>query len=364
MVAKKESKSRCGQVFASQKLMKMHQPKCQTCRSLAWKGKVWVSRCLMEFRTYPQMQDHQRECEECRRLSRENIKARNVLLQKESTSRCGQVFASKTAMNQHQRSCRECRNLGWGGKTWVSRCGLDFQTWSRMNEHHKSCEECRDIKRKNIKARNLKTNRSEGHRKAASTTARNTSMRPEIQAQRAERLKKWREANPEKFKECTLAAQKSPKRSKMEAWLRKELGWKTKKIRCGERAEQKWKQVDMVKGKVWIEVDGFYHFFEHPTNTVSEDFRLPTVQQRDDMLNKECLRRKDVALIRVDMSCFHSSTGRMGLEWWALFQSMLRSPMPGVWCLGKLYEQCPWADTSVTILRSPVPPTTSSSPTG
>lgn len=116
----------------------------------------------------------------------------------------------------------------------------------------------------------------------------------------------------------------------------------------------------MVKGKIWIEVDGFYHFFEHPKSMKSGNFQLPVVKERDAMLKEECLRRKNITLIRVDMSCFHSSTARMETKWWDLFQSMLQSPKPGVWCLGEFYEQCQWASSGVTILKSPAQPTTSS----
>lgn len=319
------------------------------------KQEGWTAKCGKSTETRKELYEHQNTCEVCIN------KPKNT---GEWTSRCGTKFQQKALMRQHTLTCEECRKLGWGaGKTFEARCKMVFQRWRERENHQKTCESCIAIKKENIKAKNLKTNQSESHRKASSITARITSARPEIQQQRAERLKKWRKENPEKFAKCTEAAQRSSKKSRMEAWLRMQINWKGKKIRCKKRPNKKWKQVDFVKGKIWIEVDGFYHFFEHPKNVESKKFRLPTVQQRDEMLLEECIRRKDVMLIRLDMTCFHSSTGRMKTQWWTLLQSMLISVTLGIYCLGELYESCPWAKNKCTIWKSPVQPTTLYCPT-
>jgi hypothetical protein len=192
-----------------------------------------------------------------------------------------------------------------------------------------------------------------------SETAKRTSARRDIQLQRAERLKRWREENPEKFKKTIQLAMKSPKKSKMESWLRDDLGWKSRYVRCGDDR----KFVDMANGKIWIEVDGCFHFWEVKRKNSKRPHNFKRVQERDNMLKEEALRRKNITLIRLSMSCFYRK-GRMKEEWYTLLLNMLRSPKPGVFCAGEFYEHCPWADSSVTILKSPVLPTTSSCPMG
>ena len=117
-----------------------------------------------------------------------------------------------------------------------------------------------------------KDNLHPDRKKKFSESARKTSARPEIQAARAANLKQWREENPEKFAKCTEAAWKSPKLSRMENWLRNQLDWKSERVRCGVDR----KSVDFVNGMIWIEVDGFYHFFEHSKN-LENQFNLPKV---------------------------------------------------------------------------------------
>jgi hypothetical protein len=142
----------------------------------------------------------------------------------------------------------------------------------------------------------------------------------------------------------------------MEKWLQMQLGWEMSRIRCGKDR----KQVDLVKGNIWIEADGFYHFNENPHGKKRP---LVIVQQRDAMLNKEAIRRKNVMLLRLGMDCFASSTGAMKIEWWEIVQHMLQFPIPGVWCLGKLYELCPWVNDKCMILKLPQLPIIFSCPT-
>lgn len=191
-----------------------------------------------------------------------------------------------------------------------------------------------------------------------SATARRTSARPDIQASRAAALRRWREANPDLFAEAVAALERSSRStsSKMERWLRRELGWPAGRVPCLGTA----KLVDFVSGDVWVEVDGFYHFFQAPSRRRPR--HLADVQARDRALNAEASRRGSVTLLRLSMECFASSTGAMKPAWLETMRAMLRSPTPGVWCLGALYESCPWASAGCTILRSPATPTTSSCP--
>jgi hypothetical protein len=171
-------------------------------------------------------------------------------------------------------------------------------------------------------------------------------------AARAKQLSEWRKNNPEKFAACTEAAWKSSKRSRMEQWLKATLGWEMSKIRCGEFR----KQVDFVKDHVWIEIDGPHHFKE--TWPVKWNRPWSIIQERDQMLKEEAISRKNITLIRAGMECFKSSNGAMKEEWFQVLTYMLGYPIPGIWCLGKLYESVPWANDKCMILKLPAQRTT------
>lgn len=255
---------------------------------------------------------------------------------------------------------------GWNNGVRIDgvsvRCGLRVKKRKR-SEHQQACPECLAIKAVNIKKRMERHNRSDEQRKRASETAKRTSARPEIQAARAALLRKWREENPEAFSKCTAAAQASPKRSKPEAWLRENLllGWPQGQIRCGEER----KQVDFISESVWVEVDGFFHFFEvkriRDTRPSRLKRTLAVVQGRDAMLNQEA-RSRGICLIRVGVDCF-ARDGALRDEWKRTFTAMLHSMPPGVWCLGRLYEPVLWAQDGCTILKFPTLNTTTFSPT-
>lgn len=234
-------------------------------------------------------------------------------------------------------------------------------TKRKVSEHQRSCAKCLAIKQANITAKNLIHNQSASQKQIASETAKKTSARRDIQLQRAERLHAWQAANPEKLRENIYKAQKSAKKSKAEAWLRNSgtLTWCDGRVRCGEDR----KQVDFIHPEkdIWIEIDGFFHFFALK-RAIARASTLKTIQQRDAMLNQEALRR-GATLIRIAGSCFRSSDGKMKDEWLAVLTAMLRLPQPGVWCLGKLYEYVPWASEGCTIWKYPIQSTTLSSQT-
>ena len=282
-------------------------------------------------------------------------------------ARCGARIDGQRELDAHQRDCPLCqaqkrRPRRASRVESVARCGQEYPTLKSAIEHQKQCAECLEIKKRNRTELMREIHRLPQCKPAFSVTARRTSARPEIQASRAANLKRWRDENPEKFREAvaksTLA---SGKRSKNECGLRALIDWPQAQVRCGTER----KQVDFVSEKVWIEVDGYYHFFSpkrRPAPRKRPQRPLENVQTRDEMLNAEA-RRRGITLIRLAGSCFHTSTGRLRLIWEPWLMAMLRSPTPGVWCAGALYESCPWASGGCTILRSPPPPTTSSSQT-
>jgi hypothetical protein len=165
--------------------------------------------------------------------------------------------------------------------------------------------------------------------------------------------------------EIVQKMQKATKGSKAEAWIRSSgvLIWEEARIFCA--ATNKQKQVDFVSPdrKIWVEVDGFWHFFPGNPENHLHVCALQKRQSRDAMLNEEALRRGNVMLIRLSGQCFRSSDGKMVEDWLDWLTAMLRSPQPGVWCCGGLYESVPWASSKCVILRSPIPSTTSFCPT-
>jgi hypothetical protein len=189
-----------------------------------------------------------------------------------------------------------------------------------------------------------------------------------------EAARKWRAVNPQAFAENTRKMYETPKTrknglpySKAEHWLRKSgvLTWDGMQVQCLTESGRERKQVDFVSPdhKIWVEVDGFFHFFELAPRKLRKP-SLVYVQARDAMLNEEARHRGDVMLIRLSGNCFKTANGKMRDGWLTWFIAMLHSPVPGVWCAGALYESVPWARSGCVILKSLTPSTTFSSPTG
>ena len=277
---------------------------------------------------------------------------------------CGQVMRNMVQHADHMRVCPECNQLKWkkADTKHISRCGIEFLRYQGLAEHHRTCPKCTEIKKHNIKVRMEKLNleNQAPERKAIfSETAKKTSARKEVQEARAAQLKRWRDNNPEKFAESIYKAQKAPKKSRMEMWLRNTLAWEPSYVCCGQDR----KYVDLAHEKTWIEVDGCFHFWQIKRKRSRRSHNLQSVQNRDAMLKDEALRRGDIMLVRLSLSLFRRKTGEMLSEWFTTLQTMLQSPIPGVWCLGEYYELCPWANDNVTILKSPSQLTTSFFPT-
>jgi hypothetical protein len=249
-------------------------------------------------------------------------------------------MASRDLQYDHHKTCLKCVEL-IRSKHWLS------EGWERWYQNNQELAQ-RSIKQKREKYwQDLEQN---PNLKTRHIQARNEGWRL------------WRENNPEKFHRNMEKARKAVKLSKMESWLRNSgtLTWEPTQIRCGSER----KQVDFVSPdhKIWVEVDGSFHFVEF-TPKKSTKASLAVVQARDAMLNQECLKRQDVTLIRLDMNCFCGRDRRLKPKWLQWLSAMLLSPQPGIWCCGELYESVPWAQGTCTILKSPTPNTTFCSPT-
>lgn len=276
-----------------------------------------------------------------------------------------QFVTHKAVCTACQEICAERqrqRLLKLNGKIGIEMvCGVSVPRRS-VGKHKIVCGVCGIQKRTNIQERMNKHNTRPEQKAAASKAARKTSARRDIQLQRAAKLKVWQDSHPEELKKNIEAAQKEAgKRSRNEVGLRKMLGWEDAQIVCGTER----KQIDFISpdGKIWIEVDGYWHFFSHknvkdqrPSRKID---RLPIVQARDAMLNVEA-RKRGVTLIRLAGACFWTSSGRLKDECQEWLTAMLQSPIPGVYCVGALYDTVPWASEGCTILKLTTQNTTSS----
>lgn len=163
----------------------------------------------------------------------------------------------------------------------------------------------------------------------------------------------WRETHPEEFgniaRKFIAAGQTSASsHSYIEEELKGQLGWTSGLIQCGDIV----KQVDLVHENIWIEVDGFWHFFSG-SEKESAVKNLQYRQHRDMLLNQEALRRGDITLIRLSMENFSSRTKKMKEGAMIWLTRILQSPTPGIWCVGALYDGVPWANDKCTILKLP-----------
>ena len=313
------------------------------------------------------------------------------------TSRCGKQFHAKSARAAHWKDCQECEILKRQSQAssrakWrelnpekhqaaQEKAARNLRKWQAANPEETALQLADMQEKSRIWVRDNPEKRRKIIRGALAKQAEIRKENPHWQSdlqlkwraenpdldlknrkRMSELRKQWWIENPEKGAEIVMKAHASVKKSKMEAWLRESgtLTWETAQIRCGEER----KQTDFVSPdhKIWVEVDGPFHFFDNWKNRQGE-WNLINVQFRDQILKDEALRRGDVTLIRLSLKCFVPATGKMRPEWLEWLLKMLQSPIPGVWCCGELYRSVPWANDGCTILKSPTPNTTSCSQT-
>lgn len=232
-------------------------------------------------------------------------------------------------------------------------CGTIIKTRKKQQAHFQTCLICQE-KRRDIRIQTCKDLvHTEQMREKYSQTAKKTSLRSDVQQERAKQLKRWREAHPEEFAAIRHKAHASPKRSKMESWLAPHLLEKgfvrNVRLRCG--AERIVKQVDFVcrEQKIVIEIDGPWHFL--PIRSTQQ---LLIVQKRDRMLHQEMMTR-NWRLIRLSMECFKGNTGELRtLSLNTLFEKIDDASWQGIWCFGSLYEPLSWDGIKVTISKSAI----------
>lgn len=180
-------------------------------------------------------------------------------------------------------------------------------------------------------------------RENQSETAKKTSARADVQAERAERLKNWRDNNPEEFYEkCTSKAFASAKRkTKPEKWFHKyadknlqEYTLKYSQSLYSEKMNTKSnrKQIDFMSKdrRVWVEIDGPLHF--------KTDYYQYSEIKRKDLIVNQIANNKDIILIRISFDQWNEKTGIFKQSALDKIQEILKEDKPGIYKIGKEYE--------------------------
>lgn len=201
-------------------------------------------------------------------------------------------------------------------------------------------------------------NKTDEFRKKASETAIKTSAKPEIIAQRSERLRKWRENNPEEFRtkcwEKMVRSQKKWKKTKPEKWFQKwvnqqypntfEYGKMLRNNQFKRSGKSDRKQIDFRSKdrKIYIEIDGPFHFenMTREKKIESSIFReaIEKTRLRDRIL-EEVIEKKQKCLIRIGYGCWVDSTGRIKQTILDKVKEIIDNKQTGIFKLGEEYGE-------------------------
>lgn len=188
--------------------------------------------------------------------------------------------------------------------------------------------------------------------KIVSETAKNTSARKDIQEQRAERLKNWRDKNPDKFynkcvKKMITAFQSKPEKhlykyaSSLEGFDFKKNQFVHSELISNKSSK---KQLDMgdKKKRIYIEFDGVLHFL--PKHGID---RLKEAKQKDYEIDSHILKH-NWTLIRVSYDQFIDKTKIVNKikqdasyfkpECLDKIQEILKNNNPGIYKIGEAYQ--------------------------
>jgi len=279
---------------------------------------------------------------------------------------CGQEFKTQKEFQGHRRACPPAQEKARASHATANRkrclgSHVFISEETREKIRQKAIERTRDPQFRAAHSKILaRLNRTQEFRDKSSRTAKKTSSRPEILAQRAGRLAVWRKNNPEKFHQIVQKMQAAKRDPRSEKWLQENvlcgLGFtRGKQVRCGEKL----KQVDFVRSDFWIEVDGCWHFGK---DFSGHRYSPERIHERDLMLNREAERR-GITLLRLGVGCWRAS-GKKALkdEWKVLLVRLLQRPIPGVFMFGECYTQGLWASDKCETWRYIIQPTISALP--
>lgn len=192
-----------------------------------------------------------------------------------------------------------------------------------------------------------KNNRTQNAREKSSVTAKKTSTRPEIIAQRSKNLARWRAEHFDDFYEKCIKKMHNCWKSKPELLLLSILqrveGYEFKRNQVVKSEtftnKSKRKQCDIAdkRARVYVEFDGIHHFENKFKERNEQQF---SSGQRMDALFDEHVERHGWTLVRISYDHFSYKDGGMftseSLQ--KLFE-ILKTPTPGVHKIGSAYEK-------------------------
>lgn len=213
-----------------------------------------------------------------------------------------------------------------------------------------------EIKRRSDMLSSL--NKRQDFRERASKTAKITSSRNDIVTQRTDRLKTWREENPEKFKnKCwkkMISSRKKWKKSKpeifMNSWLDSkypdtfEWGKMLRSKEFSKIGKSDRKQIDFrSKNKnIFIEIDGPFHFKnlsrkeENHSEIIEE--AIERARNRDEILEK-IIKQKNKTLIRIGYGSWKNRSGEINQELLQKVSQIIEQKLIGIFKFGEVYGE-------------------------
>ena len=186
-------------------------------------------------------------------------------------------------------------------------------------------------------------NRTDEAKEKSRNTAKKTSARPEILAQRTARLKQWRDENFDVFYEKCVVAMHNTWVSKPERILRQIVQNFCSSFQSNQRlhdvlftSKSHRKQLDLYSRElgVIIEFDGPIHFSPLRGNDNFDD-----IIKRDNELNAVVVK-KELTLIRVGHDQFtYREGGKFNEAMLKVLFNLLKNPTLGVYYLGSAYGE-------------------------
>ena len=227
---------------------------------------------------------------------------------------------------------------------WINRAkinGTDLSDyWQKVSKGVKLAINSNPKELKRRATMRAAINKTPFMRKIASEAAKKTSARPEIQKQRTEQLKKWRDNNPKDFYEKCVSKLLNSWQSQPEKMLFNIVVnynnynfSRNQKIKSTTfTSKSKIKQIDIGdrSRRIYLEYDGPLHFL----NKLGQ---YKYVHEKDILLN-ECIENRKWVLIRVSYDQFSYKYGGLFSEKCMnqIFK-ILNDPKPGVYYIGKAY---------------------------
>lgn len=217
-------------------------------------------------------------------------------------------------------------------------CSKVFRTKAERAIHIRNCSRWPEARRR-IRQETMKKLWSDPVKRERLLDGARTSkpLSPERQKAGAERLRRWRKANPEKFRAIQLLAmQKSREsdrtKSKIEDSISKLVPFAEGRRRFIKIGEKNFEIDILVTRKFLIEVDGLHHF-----RPIFGEPRFLQTKERDLILETDVRNLGNVCLLRIGLDSFMTS-GRPRPEYQKAIELRIGDPKPGIWYFGKLWE--------------------------